>query len=420
MSPAVAFQHESFMEPRWIVGVHVAMDGHTLAGVLLQLRGHGLALQVELAAHRTQTLPNDYAEGWARFASEEQACRPLPAELQATLSQTIAELIVQLLTQKKRASQLVHTIGLTDAGLWNTTAEANRQYHPIADAHLLAELTGLNVVGAFPARDLSQGGLGGPLFALPQWVLLRDLQRQRVLVELDQSIQITSIPKFLYGQSSGEVLSWQVGPGIGLLNALVQHFTEGQATHDAKGHLAVHGRCLPALLAELLEVKQRPPPCWSPEEVESEQVFQQILDYQQRQPASLNDLLCTASHFLVQLIARSVKQFLPQEMHAAELLLAGSGQDNGMLLSELYQTLPGMRIRRLRDCGIADAVLPPACAALLANFLMDQIPGNLPAVTDCQVPRVLGSITPGAPQNWHRWLREAGIIAGEMSLRSAM
>lgn len=420
MSPAIAHQHEPFTEQRWIVGVHVAKDGRSLAGVLLLLRGHGLALQVELAAHRTQMLSTDYAEEWARLAANGQACHALSSSMQATLAQTIAELIVQLLTQKKHASQRVHSVGLTDDGCWKSPFDGERQYQSIADPHLLAELTGLNVASNFPARDLSQGGLGGPLSALPLWVLLRDLQRHRLFLELGDTLHLTSVPRFLYGQSSGEVLSWQIGPGIALLNRLADHLTGGRSPNDSKGHLAVHGRCRPELLEQLMQVKQRPPPCWSPEEASCDQLFQQIVAYQQQHSVSLNDILCTASHFLVQQITQAVYQFLPKEMHTAELLLAGVGQENGMILSELYQSLPGMRIRRLCDCGIPDVVIAPACAALLANFLMDQVPGNLPAVTDCQVSRVLGSITPGSPQNWHRWLREAGIIAGEMSLRSAM
>ena len=51
-------------------------------------------------------------------------------------------------------------------------------------------LTGLNVIDAFPARDLAQGGLGGPLIALPEWLLLRHRDRSRVLLDLGRTVRV--------------------------------------------------------------------------------------------------------------------------------------------------------------------------------------------------------------------------------------
>ncbi len=55
-------------------------------------------------------------------------------------------------------------------------------------------MTGLSVVDAFEARDLAQGGMGGPLFALPQWMLLHDAKKPRVLVDLGRTTRITYLP----------------------------------------------------------------------------------------------------------------------------------------------------------------------------------------------------------------------------------
>ena len=55
-------------------------------------------------------------------------------------------------------------------------------------------LTGLNVLDAFPARDLAQGGLGGPLLALAEWLLLRPPDCNRVLLDLGRTAALRYLP----------------------------------------------------------------------------------------------------------------------------------------------------------------------------------------------------------------------------------
>ena len=58
----------------------------------------------------------------------------------------------------------------------------------------LADLTGLNVIDAFPARDLAQDGRGGPLGPLPDWLLLHHSTKTRTVVELGSAVRITYLP----------------------------------------------------------------------------------------------------------------------------------------------------------------------------------------------------------------------------------
>jgi len=58
----------------------------------------------------------------------------------------------------------------------------------------LAERSGLNVIDAFPARDLAQEGHGRPLLPIPHWILLHDSQKTRVLVTLGRTTRLTYLP----------------------------------------------------------------------------------------------------------------------------------------------------------------------------------------------------------------------------------
>ena len=68
------------------------------------------------------------------------------------------------------------------------------------------------------------------------------------------------------------------------------------------------------------------------------------------------------------------------------------------------------------DSGVRDSV-----AAILAILHQDQTPACPTAISGARVPRVLGRLTPGSPQRWHRLLREmAAETPAVVSLRSAI
>jgi len=92
-----------------------------------------------------------------------------------------------------------------------------------------------------------------------------------------------------------------------------------------------------------------------------------------------------------------------------------------MLLAEITARLPNVSFTPIGELGITDEALAPASAALLALFHLDQVPGNISSVTGAQIPRVLGRLTPGSPQNWQRLVNQmAGAQPTLRPLRSAL
>jgi len=136
---------------------------------------------------------------------------------------------------------------------------------------------------------------------------------------------------------------------------------------------------------------------------------------------SVRDLLCTATHFVAEAVALAARRDLPQDAKIDEVLIAGGGQHNGMLLREIAVRLPGAPIVRLGELGVPSEALGPASVAVLALFHVDQVPANRPEVTGAEIARVLGQLTPGSPQNWQRLLAEmATCRPAARSLRSAL
>jgi 1,6-anhydro-N-acetylmuramate kinase len=94
-----------------------------------------------------------------------------------------------------------------------------------------------------------------------------------------------------------------------------------------------------------------------------------------------------------------------------------------MLLREMAARLPDVASTPVGELGIPGGALEPACVAIMALCHLDQTPGNPTAVTGTEIPRVLGRLTPGSPQNWQRLLHQmsgTGVATAPRPLRSAL
>jgi anhydro-N-acetylmuramic acid kinase len=80
-----------------------------------------------------------------------------------------------------------------------------------------------------------------------------------------------------------------------------------------------------------------------------------------------------------------------------ELLVAGGGARNTMLIEQLRHRCLGIGLRPLADFGIGDTDREALAFALLAWWHMLGVPGNAPAVTGAKRAAVLGvlALPPG-------------------------
>jgi anhydro-N-acetylmuramic acid kinase len=264
----------------------------------------------------------------------------------------------------------------------------------------------MNVIDAFPARDLAAGGQGGPVNALAEWALLGHPQQSRVLIDLGRTIRLSYLGAGTAQRGPPHLFAFDVGPGMLLIDLLAQRLTNGEQPFDPGGRLGVQGQRLAPLLEHWLADPyfRRSIPRWNPQGVRPERFLFDALQMAVKAGWSVRDLLCTATHFVAECVAQAASRDLPDDVPIDQIVVTGGGQQNGMLLRELGTLFPKVPMVRTADLGIEGDVLAPACAAVLALFQVDQVPGNLPEVTGSEVARVLGRLTPGSPQSWQRLL----------------
>jgi anhydro-N-acetylmuramic acid kinase len=394
---------------RWVIGVSVSSDCARLAAVVVAAVGDGLELRADIGRMAAIDTSPETAALFGQLAGSssvggDSGPAALVATLRAQLADVQASLVADLLGEAGLAPARVLAVGVHDPGLWS----ANSGYVGLCDAARLAESSGLNVIDAFPARDVACGGQGGPVTALAQWILLKHPTRNRLLLDLGRTVRMSFLPAEHEGKPSSEVLSFEVGPGMRLLDHLTSRLTGGEHRFDLGGRLAVQGRRIPELVEHWLEDPyfKRPPPRWHPRGVRPERFLLEAIRMAVDSGWSVRDLLCTATHFIADQIALSVRRWLPENCTFEEIVLCGGGQHNGMLLREIASRLRDPPVVRITDTDLTSEVLDPAAAAVLALLHLDHVPANHPMITGAEVSRVLGRLSPGSPQSWHRLLHQ--------------
>jgi anhydro-N-acetylmuramic acid kinase len=98
---------------------------------------------------------------------------------------------------------------------------------------------------------------------------------------------------------------------------------------------------------------------------------------------------------LAEYSARSAAQALLRHAPAtARLLVCGGGAFNDDLMSRLAAQLPGVAVSSTEAAGMPPLQVEALAFAWLAQAFVARQPGNLPAVTGAQGPRVLGALYP--------------------------
>jgi anhydro-N-acetylmuramic acid kinase len=407
---------------RWLAGLLVSSQAAEVSAAVIRVVGRGLDARAELLGDLSAEIPRDTAAR-LRPALENGACTPaVLANVRAQLAEVEAALLDDLLAKTGLTPDRVLAAGVHDPGLWTCTPGEPRGYLGWCDAARLAELTSLNLVDAFPARDLAQGGLGGPLRALPEWLLLRDRRRNRVLLDLGRTTRMSYLPAQAADRAAAGIRCFEVGPGTALLDLLAQRLSGGEHRFDPGGRMAAQGRRLGPLVDRWLldPFFHSPLPRWHPRGVRPERYLTEALQMAVASGWSVRDLLCTATHFLAETVSLALRKNLPSETAVDEIIVTGGGQHNGMLLHELGR-LTAVPLLPIAQTAVTSEALGPASVALLAMLYLDSIPGNLPAITGAETPRILGRLTPGSPQNWQRFLQSyAGAAPAVRPLRSAI
>ncbi len=189
----VTFSRTTDGDRRNVVGIIVSSGCRRLTAAMITVVGRGLDCRVEQSSHLTQPLDDDVRRLYRDLVKGRELRPAARARLATRLAEGQAELFARLVDDGHGRGQNPLAVGIHDPGMWDLSS-GQRSYGSLCDAALLAESTGHCIIDGFPARDVACGGLGGPLLAVPLWMLLHDPNQPRVLVDLGRSVRATSLP----------------------------------------------------------------------------------------------------------------------------------------------------------------------------------------------------------------------------------
>jgi anhydro-N-acetylmuramic acid kinase len=257
---------------------------------------------------------------------------------------------------------------------------------------LLAELLERPVIHDFRSADLALGGQGAPLVPAADAALLGGIGGWRALLNLGGIANLTLLPPREGPEAGAPVLGWDCGPANTLLDLAVQRFSGGEQRFDAGGAWARRGRIDEERLQAWLQepyLRQPPPKSTGRELFGRQDLQRRLAELGQGQPGGEPDpadALATLTAFS----AAAVAQDLERGTRPLELLVAGGGARNGLLIDQLRRRCRGTAVRPLAELGIADDQREALAFALLAWWHPQGHPGSLPAVTGARRAAVLG------------------------------
>lgn len=293
-------------------------------------------------------------------------------------SKACADVVLALLKQAGLSAKDIVAIG--NHGQTIRHRPEYRYTLQIGNHALLAEYTGITVVGDFRSRDVAAGGQGAPLVPAFHQALFAKPNSNRVLVN------IGGIANLSWLSAKGDVIGFDSGPGNVLLDAwILQH--QG-VNYDANGEWAASGVVLPDLLAQMQSEPffTLPAPKSTGRDLFHTQWLKHHLAHRNDAPA---DVMAT----LAELTAWSIACAIKQQGQADEVYICGGGAHNTHLMQRLAAHLP-CPIQSTQAIGINPDWMEAFAFAWLAQRCLAGLTANLPVVTGACGERILGAIWP--------------------------
>ena len=377
------------------------MSGTSLDGVdaaLVEIKGSAEKTQIQLKHFISVPFAKDVQAELLRVASQTPVAAQVISHLNFLLATLYTEAITRLCQEAGIEQSQVDLIGSHGQTVFHQSEPAPfcgrmlASTLQIGEGSLLAENTGITTISDFRPRDMAAGGKGAPLIPYVDYLLFRDQQMGRVLLNVGGIANITSLPA---SATMDQAKAFDTGPGNMVIDALVRRFTNGAKTYDENGSLAAGGHVITPLLEKLLAqpfFSAQPPKTAGREQFGA--AFVQLL-LEHSKAARFEDLVCTATELTARSVAAAVTRFVLPETTVQQLVVSGGGARNGFLMHRLQSALPGMKVLSSDDLGIPTAAKEAIGFAILANETLHLNAGNVPAATGARHPVVLGKVVYG-------------------------
>lgn len=267
----------------------------------------------------------------------------------------------------------------------------------IGEPSVIAFRTGVTTIADFRPGDMAAGGQGAPLVPFVDYLLYRHAKTGRAALNIGGIANVSVIPA---SAGPSDVFAFDTGPGNMVIDALVERFTRGRLRFDRDSRIALRGSTVEPMLLRMLRdpyLRARPPKTAGREQFGAAYA-DRLARWAKTCRARGEDLIRTATVFTSLSIARAFRRFVFPRARVEEMIVAGGGARNPLLMAQLAAALPEVAFLEAERFGVSAAAKEAFAFALLAYEAFHGRTNNLPAATGARFAvsmgkRVLGAAT---------------------------
>ncbi len=307
-----------------------------------------------------------------------------------------AEMIKRFLDENSLTNKDIDLIGSHGQTIWHEPVAGRYMDRQISstfqlgDPSVLAQLTGIPVIGDFRTADVALGGQGAPLIPYFDWIYFTKFKRNILSVNIGGISNITLVP------SSGDinaVAAFDCGPGNMLIDLAVARLFG--LPYDESGNLARGGKENTDFF-DILKKEDPFTPSAPPKSTGRELYGQTYLDtiLQKVEPLHLGkaDILYGLTKYTAYSIFENYRRFILPAYKAEAVVIGGGGAHNSFLMDLLAVYFNPGKVVSASEYGIDQDFKEAIGFAVLANETLHGTPSNIPAATGALRRAVLGKI----------------------------
>ena len=379
-----------------IVGLMSGTSADGIEAVLCSVTGAPPALEVRIEAARSTPFEPALGERIHAAARRDSSTVEAVCLLDRELGERFAAAALDVIAAAGLDPAAVDLVGSHGQTLWHAVdADGHvRATLQVGDPDVIAERTGITTIAGFRTRDVAAGGQGAPLVSTLDWLLFRHPDRWRAMQNIGGIGNVTFLPPLR--DRSARPVAFDTGPGNALIDGLAVSLSGGADRYDRDGERAARGTVDEAWLAALMThpYYARRPPKTTGRELFGPALVDALLAEGRARGLDDDSIVATVTALTAATIALAVRRDAPAPIE--ELVVAGGGVRNPVLMAGLAARLPGVRITDHDALDIGSVHKEAVCFAVMAHETWFDRPWSIPELTGVSHPVVLGRITPGA------------------------
>jgi anhydro-N-acetylmuramic acid kinase len=385
-------------EPMRVLGLMSGTSADGIEVALVEISGAPPRLKAKLEAHNHVRFPSHVREAILRLANGAPTSTAEISELNFRLGAEFGEAAVAsckkwgipLSTISLAGSHGQTVFHLGKKGVFKGKARAASTLQ-IGDISVIAQRTGVTTIGDFRPADMAAGGQGAPLVPFVDYLLYQSDRVGRAALNIGGIANVTVIPA---GARPSDVFAFDTGPGNMIVDTLMESITRGKAAYDKDARFALTGKVIPALLAKLMRepyLRKKPPKSAGREQFGADYAHD-FFKWGAHHRAAPADLVRTATVFTALSICDAFCRLILPRANVKELIVAGGGTENPLMMAQLATVLPGIEIVPSSRFGVPSDAKEAFAFALLAYETYHGRANNLPSATGAKHAVVLGKI----------------------------